>query len=162
LSVIFSFVWHLLQLPVRGKTCLLQVSARGWEVEDGKDFFRTLLLSSVGFGHLTWTSILLWLTLLSFNSAPRILIYSRAGNRPGEGGRVRCKAELPSSRIQICRSLWMQKCLYCTKATAPQRGAALGLSPAPRNLLPSAGLLLVEYTCDMSVCWLFPIIYSIE
>ena len=40
--------------------------------------------------------------LLSFNFAPKFWIYTMPGNRPGEGGRVRRKAELPSSRIQIC------------------------------------------------------------
>lgn len=79
----------------------------GWWVNDGKDFLRPLLFSSIGFGHLKWTNILIWLMPLSFNFAPKFLIYTVPGKRPGEGGRVRRKAELPSSGFKPVLGLGM-------------------------------------------------------
>lgn len=56
------------------------------------------------------------------------LIYGIPGNRPGEGGRVRCKEQLPASPAHIWLSFMVLKCLWCIKPA----GQGSLCSPCPQ------------------------------
>lgn len=113
LSVIFSFVGHFLQLPVRGKICFCK-SQRGV----GKLMMEGISsgLSSIGFGRFKWRRILIWLMLLLLNFVRLVLRFHRAWEEARRGRQSplqgRARSELILSLVYGCKNVpaaWKKK-----------------------------------------------------
>lgn len=152
LSVIFSFVGHFLQLPVRGKICFCK-SQRGV----GKLMMEGISsgLSSIGFGRFKWRRILIWLMLLLLNFVRLVLCFHRAWEEARRGRQSplqgRARSELILSLVYGCKNV--------PAASKKKKKAMPGLFCAPWNLADTAGLLKAKFpplgTLDCPWTWEF-------